>query len=117
MRGCFFPVSFLGVKRSCFWLLLVLASRTLVELLTKEISGDTSKKGVGTYPVDFHEVAAAAAAAAAEVGPFAGVFSGPSRSLGITTGHHQAVSARGGSGCPPLAVRSVRRTAVLRLTD
>ena len=47
--------------------------------LTKEISRDTSKKGLGTYPVDFHRVAAAAAAAA--VGPFAGVKEPAARTL------------------------------------
>ena len=47
--------------------------------LTKEISRDTSKKGMGTYPVDFHRVAAAAAAAA--VGPFAGVKEPAARTL------------------------------------
>ena len=51
------------VLRGVFWPRLISHGG---HFLTKEISRDTSKKGLGTYPVDFHRVAAAAAAAAVE---------------------------------------------------
>ena len=70
VAGCFH-----GVK-GCFWPCLISHGG---HFLTKEISRDTSKKGLGTYPVHFHRVAAAAAAAA--VGPFAGVKEPAGRTL------------------------------------